>query len=122
MKLLRELMIILSIYFIGEIIHNLFKLPVPGNIIAMIILLLSLVFNIIKLEQINKVSKFFLDHLAFFFIPAGVGLITSMDLLKDNFHKILFICFITTIIVMLVSAKITQLLIYKKEKRGAKID
>ncbi|MBB6631581.1 CidA/LrgA family protein [Clostridium algidicarnis] len=118
MKILKELMIILSFYLLGELIHNIFKVPVPGNIIAMIILLLSLMFNIIKLEQINNVSKFFLDNLAFFFIPAGVGLITSISLLKDNFHKILFVCFISTIIVMLVSAKTTSFLINRKRKRG----
>lgn len=118
MKLLRELLIVLGIYFIGELIHNLFKLPLPGNIIAMLLLLFCLCANIIKLQHIENVSKFLLDHLAFFFIPAGVGLITSLNILRGSWYKILLVCFVSTIVVMVVSGKIVQLLIKNTKNKA----
>lgn len=110
MKILRELSIILFLYFIGEFIHNLFKLPIPGNILAMILLLLCLSTKIIKVEAIENITNFLLDHLAFFFVPAGVGLITALGILRGNWIKILIVCFTTTIIVMVVSGLVVQAL------------
>lgn len=116
MKIFREALIILSIYLLGEIISKGLGLPVPGNIIGMIILLLLLCSNIIKLEKIETISSFFLDHLAFFFIPAGVGLITSFDLIKSSLIEILFICIVATSIVIVVTGLIVQYLIKKCNK------
>ena len=100
MKYLKQLSIILGIYFLGLIIEKSFSLPVPGNVIGMILLFLGLCSGVIKLQMIEEVSEFFLNHLAFFFIPAGVGLITCMDVLKGSVLKLLIIIFLTTIIVL----------------------
>lgn len=114
MKLLRELLIILVIYFVGEFTSKLFNLPVPGNIIGMILLLILLCTKVIKLEMIETVSKFLLDHLAFFFIPAGVGLLTSLDVIKNNWGKLLFLCLVTTIIVIAVTSLTIEFMTSKK--------
>ena len=111
MKILRESIIILSIYLIGEIISKALHLPIPGNILGMLILLLLLCTKVIKVDQIESISNFFLDHLAFFFIPAGVGLLTSFNLIKDSLLSILIICVITTAIVLVVTGKVVELII-----------
>lgn len=116
MKIFREALIILSIYLLGEVISKGLGLPVPGNIIGMIILLVLLCSNIIKLEKVETISSFFLDHLAFFFIPAGVGLITSFDIIKSSLIEILFICIITTSIVIAVTGLIVQFLVKRNNK------
>ena len=74
MKFFRESILLLSIYFVSEIISKLLNLPVPGSIIGMILLFVLLTSNIIKIEKVENLANFFLDHLAFFFIPASVGL------------------------------------------------
>ena len=100
MKFFRESILLLSIYFAGEIISKLLNLPIPGNIIGMILLFVLLTSNIIKVEKVENLANFFLDHLAFFFIPASVGLMTSFVSLKGNIFKIILLCILTTIIVM----------------------
>ena len=82
MKLFREAIIIFGIYLLGVLIADVTRLPIPGNVIGMLILFLLLCFKVIKVEQISTISNFFLDHLAFFFIPAGVGLISSFTVIK----------------------------------------
>ncbi|CUO27970.1 MULTISPECIES: CidA/LrgA family protein [Clostridium] len=121
MKIFREFIIILVLYFIGELISKIFNIPIPGNIIAMILLFVSLCTGIIKVEKVDDISTFFLDHLAFFFIPAGVGLINSFDSIKSSAIQIIIICIITTIIVMAVTGIIVQftsnMLAKKKEDK-----
>ena len=110
MKLLRQMLIILLICIAGEIIHELFNLPIPGNVIGMVLLFVCLCTGIIKLEMIAEISKFLIDHLAFFFIPAGVGLIAYFDLLKENFIAIFGISLIVTIVVMAITGQTVQIL------------
>ena len=100
MKFFRESILLLSIYFVSEIISKLLNLPVPGSIIGMILLFVLLTSNIIKIEKVENLANFFLDHLAFFFIPASVGLMTSFASLKGSIFKIILLCILTTIIVI----------------------
>lgn len=111
MKIFRESLIIICIYLLGEIISKGLNLPIPGNIIGMIILLILLCTNIIKVEKVETISSFFLDHLAFFFIPAGVGLLTSFDIIKSSLIQILLICIIATSLVIVVTGLIVQALL-----------
>jgi holin-like protein len=116
MKLLRELLIILVIYFAGEILTRFFNLPVPGNIMGMILLIILLSTNVVKLEMVDTVANFLLDHLAFFFIPAGVGLLTSLVVIKDSLIRLLIVCFISTIITIAVTAIVVEFMTKEKSK------
>lgn len=108
MKLLRQLGIVISIAFLGEFLSNMFNLPVPGNVLGMIILLCLLLFKVVKIEMIDDISSFLLGYLPFFFIPAGVGLISNLDLLRDKWLTILLICTLSTIITMIVTGLTIQ--------------
>lgn len=110
MKILKQLCIILIILYIGEFINKFFKIPIPGNVIGMVILLLCLLSGIIKLEMIEDISKFLLDNLAFFFIPAGVGLIKSLNIIGDQWVGILSVTIISTIIVIAATGLTVQFL------------
>jgi len=110
MKLLRQFLIILIICFIGEVLNKVVSIPLPGSIIGMILLFICLLTGVIKLEMIDDISKFLLDHLAFFFIPAGVGLLAYVGILEANLLPILVICFVTTFLVMVVTGWTVQLI------------
>ena len=110
MKILRQMALLLLIVFIGDILNRVFKIPIAGNILGMILLLVALLTGIIKLHQIEEISKFLLDHLSFLFIPAGVGLLSVTGVLKDSWYFLLLIAIITTILVMAVTALVVQFL------------
>ncbi|MGG7178568.1 CidA/LrgA family protein [Clostridium paraputrificum] len=116
MKLFREAIIIFGTYLMGELISGLLNLPIPGNILGMLILLILLCTKIIKVEQIETVSNFLLDHLAFFFIPAGVGLMTSVGIIKDTWAKLIIVCIITTIVIIASTGLIVQFVSRKISK------
>ena len=120
MKLVRQLSIILIILFIGELSHKLFNLPIPGNVIGMLILVICLCTKIIKLEWIEDVSNFLLNHLALFFLPAGVSLISCFKILAGKWMPLLYICLISTVIVIVVTGWSVQILINIQERNTSK--
>ncbi|GAA0077622.1 CidA/LrgA family protein [Clostridium sp. CTA-5] len=125
MKLFREALVILIIYLVGEFLSSWLKLPVPGNILGMIILFVLLSTKVIKVDNISDISNFLLNHLAFFFIPAGVGLMTSLNVIKSNWLKLLIVCLSTTMIIIASTGLIVQFisrqLKSKKTEKGSDI-
>ena len=115
MNLFREAIIIFGIYLLGVLITDITGVPIPGNVIGMVILFLLLYLKVIKVEQISTISNFFLEHLAFFFIPAGVGLISSFSVIKNIWLQLLIVCFVTTAITMICTGLVVQKIANKKE-------
>jgi len=107
-KLFREALIILGIYLLGELLAGSLNLPIPGNILGMIILFILLCTKIVKVDNISNVTNFLLNHLAFFFIPAGVGLMTSIGIIKSTWWQLLIVCLSTTTIMIGVTGIIVQ--------------
>ena len=116
MKYLRQLSIILGICFAGEVLNRLFNIPIPGNVLGMLLLLICLLAGIIKVEMIEETVNFLLDHLAFMFIPAGVGLMACFDILKGNWISILTITVVSTIVIMVSTGWIVQILMRRRVK------
>lgn len=117
MKIVKQFGIILFITLLGEALNHLIPLPIPASIYGMIIMLLCLCFKIIKVSDVKETSSFLLETMPIMFIPAATGLITTMDILKNNFIAYAVTALVSTIIVMIVSGGVTQLLIKKKEAK-----
>lgn len=104
MKYLRQLIIILVTYFIGQVVQTLFNLPIPGSVIGLILLFGALYIGIIRVEMIEDVCEFLLSNMSFLFIPAGVGLMTSFRILKGKWITFMVILIISTILVWAITA------------------
>ncbi|MDD7756430.1 MAG: CidA/LrgA family protein, partial [Clostridiales bacterium] len=90
-------------------------ITMPGTIIGMIILFLLLQFKIMKEETIKDVADFLLGNMAIFFVPAGVSLINSLGLITENMLVLLLSGTVATIIIMIVTGKIVEIMINKKD-------
>lgn len=112
-KYIGQLAIILTITFIGEVLNKILPLPIPGSIYGFLILLLCLQFKIIKLEMVKDVGNFLLDIMSVMFVPGAVGLILIWTDLSKNIIEIFLICLVTTVIVMVVTGKVTDLVLRK---------
>ena len=118
MKVFNQLVIILSIWVIGEYISSFIQgiILIPGSIVGMLLLFLLLQFKVLDLSSIENVSGFFLDNMAIFFIPAGVSLIKSLDLIRENVLVLLLVICLSTLIVMYTTGIIVEKMIIKKEE------
>ncbi|MDP4146128.1 MAG: CidA/LrgA family protein [Bacillota bacterium] len=110
MKYLRQLMIILIVYFIGIALQLMFNLPIPGTVIGLILLFLALYFGIVKVEMIEDICEVLISHMSFLFIPAGVGLITSFGMLNGKIVPFIVIVIISTCVVWIVTAYVVTFL------------
>ncbi|MGL4655979.1 MAG: CidA/LrgA family protein [Sarcina sp.] len=120
MKLLREMLLVLAIYFVGEFLSKGLHLPLPGNILGMIILLILLCTKVVKVEQVDNVSTFLLDHLAFLFIPAGVGVLNAMNVLDGHIIQLLIIVVTSTMVIMAATGTIVQTVMKLMDKKKNK--
>lgn len=118
MKIFKQLLIILSINFLGEFLSNFLSLPLPGSIVGMLILLILLFTQLLKPDDIAETADFLLNNMAFFFIPAGVGVLVSYTLLSGSYFESVASIVLSTVVVMLVTGGATQFLVKKETKNG----
>lgn len=116
MKMIKGIFIILLFYFLGEVVSFVIKGFIPGNIIGMILLFLSLYFKIFDSDKVKDVANAFTRNMAIFFIPAGAGLLGSYGLISKFWMSILIVCSISTILVIAVVAIIQQKMEEKKDE------
>ena len=120
MKILRQFVIILLISFLGELLKAALPLPVPASVWGLILMLAALKTGVLKLSQVSDAAVFLIEIMPVMFIPAGVGLMESWGELKAVLVPVLVITLVSTIVVMIVSGRVTQAVIRleKKHKGG----
>ncbi len=111
MNYLKQFLIILSISFIGEILKAVLPLPVPASIYGMAILFVCLLTGALRLEQVRGAGKFLIEVMPVMFIPAGVGLMASWDILQPMLVPVAVITVVVLVAVMAVSGRVSQAII-----------
>lgn len=109
-KIFGGLVIFVLMQAFGEIITRVTNLILPGNLTGLLLLFICLLLGIIKLEQVEDAANLLLDNMMALFIPLNVGLITVLPLLKKEGLQVLVTLLTTTVIVMMVAAKVTELM------------
>lgn len=119
-KLLRQFLVIMAVSFIGEILHAVLPLPIPASIYGLVLMLALLMTGALKLDAVEDAGKFMIEIMPVMFIPAGVGLMESWGELKAVLVPVLVITLVSTIVVIVVSGRVTQAVIRleKKHKGG----
>ena len=120
MKYVKEIVIIFGITMVGELLNKFIPLPVPAGVYGLFILLGGLCSGIIKLSDVEVTGNLLLDLMPVMFIPAGVGLLTAWGILKPVCVPIILITVITTVVVMIVTGRVTQAVIRMDRKKGQK--
>ena len=114
---LAQLLLICLIYLVSEFVVTTLDLPIPGNVFGLIFLFVLLLTGVVKVNYIEKAAGFLNKHLAFFYIPFGVGLMNYGDLIKTNGLSILVMIIGSSIIGLIVTSGSAQ---YLSRKAGVK--
>lgn len=118
MKYLKQFGIILSVTCAGEIIKSWIPLPIPGSIYGLVLMLVLLMTRAVKLEQVKDAGRFLIEIMPLMFIPAAVGIMASWEQLQPILIPVCVITVISTVLVMVVTGKVTDLFVEKKEESG----
>ena len=119
MKYLKQFLIIILVSCIGELLYYLLPFPIPATIYGLLIMLGLLIFKIVPLTAVRETAEFLIDIMPVMFIPAGVGLIVYWPQLKEFLIPICVIIVVSSILVMFVTGKTSDLLIRNNKKGDA---
>ena len=117
MRIPLQLAVIFAICVAGEFLHRIVGVPLPGNIIGMVLLFILLCTKVIKPEQISGVSSFFLNHLALFFLPPSIAIMAVGDEVLSKWPLLLFLCIAFTLVTIAAGGRVTQFFIRRQEYR-----
>ncbi|MDZ5474521.1 CidA/LrgA family protein [Bacillus sp. 31A1R] len=114
LKLLIQLFILLVFNQVGIILVDSFHIPLPGNVLGMVLLFLCLLTGIVKLSWVDETSTILIKHLAFFFIPISVGLMTLGSIFMYNGFALLTVITISAFIGIILSGLSSQFFVKKR--------
>ena len=109
MKPLQGLAFLLLMQSGGEALSHLLKLPVPGPVVGMVLLLLALRWRP-EQDAVAPAAGFLLQHLSLLFVPVGVGVMTHLALLSTHGLQLVLVIVLSTWIGMAVTALVLRLL------------
>jgi holin-like protein len=101
---LQVLALLLACQLAGEVVTRAANLPVPGPVLGMVFLLLGLLALRRVPNSLERTSRGLLDNLSLLFVPAGVGVIQHLDILRAQWLPIIASIVGSTILAMLVAA------------------
>ena len=127
--MLRSIFVIFFFQLLGEFTKKFFEMRIPGPVIGLILLLVTLIFlkkfkktAIVNLKaDVINTSNYILSYLSLLFVPIGVGVVMHLSYLENNLFRVLIIVFISTILTIAGTAflmeKINRKLIKNDRKR-----
>ncbi|MDD2190362.1 MAG: CidA/LrgA family protein [Eubacteriales bacterium] len=114
--IIKQLFIILAALFLGHSVAIIFNIPIPSNVMGLVILFTALCIGIIKIKQVDKVSDFIIRYLAVFFVAPTVGIMQYFELIGNQFFYIIVPLILSILIGFFIAAKTTEIIIRIREK------
>lgn len=118
MRFVKQFLIIVTISLIGEVLSFFIPLPIPAGIYGLLLMFAALQLRIFKLSEVKETGKFMTDIMPIMFIPPGVAILDSLDVLKAHWWQIVLLTIVSTFVVMIVTGWIAQLIMNLKEKNN----
>ena len=122
MAFLNGITILLIYQLAGEISVLLLGIPVPGPVLGMIMLFLTLLVRRGSSESLDAGSGALLSHLSLLFVPAGVGMMVHFDRITHEWLPISVALVLSTVVTMAATAAImvgTRRLLSRKSRNHA---
>ena len=118
MAFFKQVFLLFFVCCAGEVISLFLPFPMPGSVIALIILFICLLIRVIRPAHIDTVCNFLLGNMSFIFIPSTVSILAYIDVFENILWQFLFICIATTIITFFATAYAVKLTMYLLSKKG----
>ena len=115
MNYLKEFTILCTCLLVGVITKTFINFPIPEAVYGMLYLFLALKFKIIKIKDVEGTSNGILQNLALLFVPVGVGIMKSYDIIQGKVLLLIVIVLIGTILTMAFTGLVVQFLQRRKK-------
>ncbi len=122
--MIKGLFILFLFQSLGEAIHRFAHVPVPGAVIGMMLLFLSLPFFGALSDDLANASSHLIRHMSLLFVPAATGFIFYLLHSQNQTIPILAVVSLGTVIVIVVTALVMKNLVrgsYKPDNGTSKV-
>lgn len=106
------------LFMVADRLVNLLHLPLPANIVGMLMLLLLIAFRVLPISWVKAGSGWLLTEMLLFFVPAVVAVVNYAQLLMIEGWKIFLVIGVSTILTLSATALVVDK-VYKLELRLA---
>jgi holin-like protein len=106
---------LIAINKVGYVAAAVLHLPLPGNLVGMLLLVALLRSGLVSQRSVEETSSILTRHLAFFFIAITVGLMGYSKLLLDSSVAVIGTLLVSAAIGMSASGFLTQALAQRRE-------
>ena len=96
MQALRGLAWLLVFQSMGELLARGLKLPFPGPVVGMLLLLFALRWSVVR-EPVGLCADFLRSHLSLLFVPVGVGVMTHLSLVNQYGFRMMAVVVLSTL-------------------------
>lgn len=115
--MIRGLFFILLFYFLGEVCSLFIGGFIPGSVIGMILLFLSLFFRLVKPEYVKEAATVITKNMAIFFVTPAVGLMAYAEYISNSIWTISLAIIISTVLTIMVVAFVQESFEKKRNKK-----
>ena len=118
--MLKSVFIILLYQLIGELFQKFFGLSIPGPVIGLVLLLLTLLLiqkrerAVPIKEDLYNSAEILLNYLPLLFIPVGVGVVMHLSLLEDNLTSVVLVIILGTLLTLALTGFVMEKILRKK--------
>ena len=117
MKIITQIGVLFGVCLGGVGISAILPFPFPASVSAMLLLFALLLCRVVKPGQIDEIAGFLTKNMTILFLPAAVGIIESLDILRDSGIQILIICLVSTLLTFGVTATVVSLLMRLADRK-----
>ncbi|MCM3612029.1 CidA/LrgA family protein [Planococcus sp. MERTA32b] len=107
---LLQFIFIYGFFFLGQLLRELFGIPLPGSIIGFTLMFAALALKLFPLRLVESTATLLLSFLPLFFIPATVGVINYFDVFAGKGFFLIAVVIISTLLTMAASGSTSQYL------------
>lgn len=111
-------MVLLFYELVGEVLVLLLKLPTPGPVVGMLLLLITLIILGKIPDPLEQTATTLLNHLSLLFVPAGVGVMVHFQRIRSEWLAILVALLVSTVVTLVITAWTMQVSRYWFLRRG----
>jgi len=95
---------LLILQLIGTIVIRLTGIPLPGPVVGMLLLFVFLLWRGATPDSLASTTRGLLSNLGLLFVPAGVGIITHLDAVADQWLALTITLVASAVIAIVVTA------------------
>lgn len=117
--LIRGLLILLLCQLAGTVIATATYLPVPGPVLGLVLLLAYLLKTGGPSAHLRDASQGLLKYLGLLFVPAGVGVVNELPVLRQNALAIAIAISVSTLFGLVITGVLMQWFVNRRNAADA---